>query len=163
MEKHHLRRADRALADGDEIDRILTTQHYVTVAACRGGEPYLVVLTHGYDAGRRRIYFHCAAEGKKIDFMKANPRVWGIAVEDLGYRDGACDHAYRSVMFGGRVGFVEDGDDKRRALELMIGQRESDPERVKARLLEPSRIGEVTIGRIDIDQISGKQALPDGE
>ena len=162
MERYHLRRDDRELTNGVEIDRILATRHYVTVATCRDGEPYLVVLTHGYDAGRRRLYFHCAAEGKKIDFMKANPRVWGIAVEDLGYCDGACDHAYRSVMFGGRVGFVESEEEKRRALELMIDQRESDPKRVKARLLEPRRIGEVTIGRIDIDQISGKQALPDG-
>jgi len=163
MEKHHLRRDDRELTNGDEIDRILTTRPYVTVAACRDGEPYLVVLTHGYDAGQRRLYFHCAADGKKIDFMKANPRVWGIAVEDLGYLDGACDHAYRTAMFGGLVGFVEDEEEKRRALELMIGQRESDPERVKAALLEPRRIGEITIGRIDIEQISGKQSLPEGD
>lgn len=83
-----------------------------------------------------------------------------MAVEDLGYLDGKCDHAYRSVMFGGTVTFVEDDSDKRHALEIMIRQHESDPEAVIAEQLTPARVSGTTIGRIDIDQMSGKESLP---
>ena len=158
--KYHLRRQDKALENEAAIDEILLTQRFVTVAMCSGGEPYLVTLTHGYDPAQSCIFFHCAGEGKKIDILKTNPKVWGVAVEDLGYLDGKCDHAYRSVMFSGRVTFLKTGDDKRKALEVMIRRQESDPESVLERLISPGRLDEVCIGRIDIEQVCGKQSLP---
>jgi len=156
---YHLRRSDKLLADQAEIERVLISTRYVSVAMCREQKPYLVVLNHGFDRARRCLYFHCAGKGRKMDILAVNPRVWGIAVEDLGYKDGDCDHAYRSVMFGGRVTFITDDEEKRSALEVMIRQQESDPERVMAEQLKPGQVAAVTIGRIDIDQWTGKQAL----
>jgi hypothetical protein len=128
---------------------------------CRGDEPYLVVVNHGYDPRRRCLYFHCAADGRKVDVLRANPRVWGIAVEDLGYLDGECDHAFRSVMFGGRVTFLETEAEKREALEVMIRQLEREPGPVEARTLKPARLASVTVGRVDLEVVTGKQALPE--
>lgn len=155
--RYHLRRTDKALDDKNEITTVLRSTRYVTVAMCRDDLPYLVTLNHGYDPARRCLYFHCARRGKKIDILHANPRVWGMAVLDLGYLDGACDHAYRSVMFGGRVTFLTDAEDKRHALEVMIRQQESDPARVIDEQLTEERIQSVTIGRIDLETITGKQ------
>ena len=159
MEQYHLRRSDKALDDQAEIERILSTARYISVSMCRDDQPYVVLLNHGFDRERRCLYFHCAGQGRKMDILAANPRVWGMAVEDLGYKDGECDHAYRSVMFGGSVTFPADDSDKRAALEVMIRQQESDPERVMAEQLKPSQVAAVTIGRIDIESWSGKQAL----
>jgi nitroimidazol reductase NimA-like FMN-containing flavoprotein (pyridoxamine 5'-phosphate oxidase superfamily) len=159
MNRYHLRRADKELSDAAEHNRILSTTRYVALSMCSGSDPYLVIINHGYDAALRRIYFHCAAEGKKIDFLRANPRVWGIAFEDLGYLTGRCDHSFRSVMFGGRVRFADSFEEKRLALEVMIRQQEADPESMFPKLLTAEKIRDVAIGVIEIEETSGKEAL----
>ena len=158
---YHLRRQDKALEDRAELDATLTRTRWVTLAMCRDDDPYLVVVNHGYDPTRRCLYFHCAADGRKMEVLRANPRVWGIAVEDLGYLDGECEHAFRSVMFGGRVTFLAADAEKREALEVMIRQLEPEPGPVMARTLTPARLASVTVGRVDLEVMTGKQALPE--
>ena len=160
MQPYHLRRKDKELSDPTEHNRILATVRTVTLAMSIGDEPYAVVLNHGWDPERRCLYFHCAPRGKKIDILSRNPRVWGVAVQDLGYLDGRCDHAYRSVMFSGNVTWLRSDGEKRRALEVMIHQHESNPEAVIAEQLTPERIAATCLGRIDVEHISGKEALP---
>jgi nitroimidazol reductase NimA-like FMN-containing flavoprotein (pyridoxamine 5'-phosphate oxidase superfamily) len=158
MERYHLRRKDKEIKNAAELDRILASTRLISLAMCLGSEPYLVVLNHGYDAVRRRIYFHSATEGKKNDFMRANPRVWGIAFEDLGYQAGQCEHPYRSVMFGGRVRFLESYEEKKLAMEVMIRQQEPDPESMFPGRLTVEKINDVAIGAIDIEEMCGKEA-----
>ena len=160
MDQYHLRRQDKALTDETEINRVLAKARYISLAMCLDQEPYLITLNHGHDPAQNCLYFHCAPKGKKIDILRTNPRVWGVAVEDLGYLDGKCDHAYRSVMFGGRVSFLESSDDKRHALHIMIEQQESNPQAVIKEQLTEKAIKSVTMARIDITEISGKEALP---
>lgn len=156
MEPYHLRRSDQALEDQAELVRILRGQKHVTLALCADNQPYLVTMNHGYDEQEHCLYFHCAPVGKKIDLIRANPRVWGQALEDGGYIDGECDHAYRTVHFLGLAEFVTGLAEKRRALALMIEQLESSPEPVKARNLEPEKIAGVCIFRVRLGEMTGK-------
>ena len=71
-------------------------------------EPYLAALSHGYDEEKNCLYFHCAKEGKKVEILHANNRVWGQALVDRGYVQGACGHLYATTQFKGRVTFVDD-------------------------------------------------------
>ena len=160
MEPYHLRRHDKAIESAEDCAGILASVRTISLAMCADNEPYLITLNHGWDSDQRCLYFHSAPTGKKIDILRENSRVWGMAVEDLGYLDGKCDHAYRSVMFGGSVNFIDDDADKRHALEIMIRQHESDPEAVIAEQLTEARVAGTTIGRIDIDKMSGKESLP---
>ncbi len=160
MEPYHLRRQDKALTDQEELVHVLESAEFVTLAMCNGDEPYAVVLNHGYDEKASSLYFHCAPEGKKVEFLNNNPRVWGIAFVDHGYMEGKCDHAYTSVMFGGTVEWVEGSEAKRRALEVMIHQLEPDPRTVMAEQMTDKRIEGVTIGRVRITEMTGKRALP---
>ena len=154
---HKLRRKEQEIRDSAELKAILAGTQYVTVAMCRGNEPYLVTLSHGYDRENNAIYFHCAFAGKKIDFLKANNRVWGQALVDRGYVQGRCDHRFTTVQFGGRVSFVEGGEAKRRALAVMIGQLEREPEKVIAAKVTDAAVAKTCIGRIDIEFMSGKR------
>jgi len=159
MESYHkLRIKEQEIKDTAELKAILAKTQYVTIAMCRGDEPYLVTLSHGYDAEKNVIYFHCAYEGKKIDILKANNRVWGQAIVDRGYVQEKCDHLFSSVQFSGRVSFVEDGAEKRRALAVMIGQLEREPEKVMAAQVTEAAVAKTCIGRIDIDFLSGKRS-----
>ena len=159
MESYHqLRRKEQEIRDTAELKAILAKTKYVTVAMCRGDEPYLVTLSHGYDEKRNAIYFHCAFAGKKIDFLKANNRVWGQAFIDRGYVQGQCDHLFSSVQFSGRVSFVADAAEKRHALAVMIRQLEQEPEKVMAAKVTDAAVATTCIGRIDIEFLSGKRS-----
>jgi len=162
MEPYHLRRSDKAIDDPESLAEVLLSTRWISLAMCSGNEPYLVVLNHGFDRERGCLYFHCAPKGRKIEVLKENPRVWGMAVDDRGYLHGKCDHAYRSVMFGGNVTILERGGDKLHALEIMIRQQERDPDPVIAEQLTEKRVAATTIGRIDIEVMTGKQALDEG-
>jgi len=156
MQVYHLRRSEKAITDPVEMWAIIAGQKYVTLALCKNNTPYLATVNYGYDQAAGCLYFHCAGEGKKMDYLRANPTVWGQIIEDNGYRDGKCDHAFRSVHFQGRVTFVEDAEEKHRALSLMIDRLESDPAAVKARLVTDKALEKVMIGQVHIETMTGK-------
>ena len=153
-----LRRKEKAIKTKDEMIAILESVEYVTVAMCLDNEPYLVTLSHGYDRDRNCLYFHCAQEGKKVDIMRQSIVVWGQALLDKGYVQGACDHLFATAQFRGKVAFVDELAEKRHALEVMIEGLEGEPGRVKATQLTEETIKGVRIGRIDIDYMSGKKS-----
>lgn len=159
MEAYHgLRRKEKEISDPAEMKALLKQTRYVTMAMCRNDEPYLVTLSHGYDEERNVIYFHCAREGKKMDILKANNRVWGQVLVDRGYAQGRCDHLFASVQFSGRVRFIEDAGEKRRALGVIIRQLEPEPEKVAAEQVTDAALAKVRIGCIDIEYLSGKKS-----
>jgi nitroimidazol reductase NimA-like FMN-containing flavoprotein (pyridoxamine 5'-phosphate oxidase superfamily) len=120
-------------------------------------EPYLVSLSHGYDEARNCIYFHCASEGKKLIFAKANNKVWGQVVQDYGVTD-ECDYAYISVHFSGRLFLIDDLAEKQRAMEVMVRQLSPNPE-AKLAKIKPEKLAATTMGKIDIKYMTGKQHL----
>ncbi|MCW4001018.1 MAG: pyridoxamine 5'-phosphate oxidase family protein [Candidatus Bathyarchaeota archaeon] len=151
----HVRRKDREITDIEEMQAVLKATKYVTVALCMDGEPYLVALSHGYDPAQNCLYFHCAPEGKKLVYAKANNRVWGQAVLDYGVTD-ECDYAYTSVHFSGKLHLIEDLAEKRHALEVLVHQSSNAPEE-KLSKVKPEKLAKTTMGRIDIAYMSGKK------
>ena len=154
----HVRRKDKEITDKALLNKILRTSKFVTIAFCLDNVPYLVSLSHGYDEKRNCLYFHCASEGKKLVYLKANNVVWGQALLDFGpSEEDDCSQLYASVHFSGKVTLIEDLDEKRRAIQCMINQLGKHPEVLVAKL-NPDRLKITVLGRIDIDYISGKKA-----
>jgi nitroimidazol reductase NimA-like FMN-containing flavoprotein (pyridoxamine 5'-phosphate oxidase superfamily) len=153
-----IRRKEKEIKDRGDILRILKDAKYVTVAMTDVDGPYLVTLTHAYHEGKNAIYFHCAHDGRKVDILKRDNRVWGQALIDKGYVQGSCDHLYETAQFKGRVTFVTDPEEKRLALETMIRKNEEAPEPVIKDQVDEESVGHVNIGRIDIEYISGKRS-----
>ncbi len=153
-----IRRKEKEITDGTEMIEILRKAQHITVAMCREKEPYLVTLSHGYDEEQGCIYFHCAMEGKKIDILKQNSVVWGQALIDLGYVQGACDHLYATTQFRGKVAFINDNAEKEHALRVMIRDIDDDPDKVISEQITEKSVKRVNIGRIDIDYMSGKKS-----
>jgi hypothetical protein len=156
--RYHVRRHDKEIMDGETLKKILRSTDYVTVAMCMDGEPYLVSLSHVYDEEEGCLYFHCAGEGKKLDFLRANPRVWGQALIDRGYHEGQCSHLYASVMFNGIVDFIESVEEKRNMMEKMIRFQDSNPEPLLARLTKAEALSKTIVGRIRIGEMTGKKS-----
>jgi len=161
--RYHPRRMEKDLPDRAEQLAVIRSQKFLTFAVCRDNEPYLVTMNYAFSEAENCFYLHCANEGKKMDFIRANPRVWGQVVEDRGYVQGKCSHAYRSVMFDGVAEVVHEPEAKRRALELMIEQFEPDPEPLKAKLLTKAGMEKTTVLRLRVLAMSGKQSPAPGK
>lgn len=151
----HIRRKDREIIDSDELKQVLKSTKYVTIALCMDNKPYLVSLSHGYDEKRHCLYFHCADEGKKIVYLKANNNVWGQAVEDYGVTD-ECDYAYKSVHFKGKVSLIDFLKEKQHAIEVIVHQLSTTPEEKLAKI-KPEKLAKTNMGRIDITYMTGKK------
>jgi nitroimidazol reductase NimA-like FMN-containing flavoprotein (pyridoxamine 5'-phosphate oxidase superfamily) len=154
---YHIRRKDREITEDTVLKRILKSTEYVTLAMSKDNQPYLVSLSHGYDEDRNCIYFHCASEGKKLDFLKANKTVWGQALWDYGYIQGKCDHNFASVHFRGKVFFVTERNEKLHAIQVIMRQLDKCADTLAAKLNQ-EKLKNTLIGRIDIDFMTGKKS-----
>lgn len=152
-----MRRNDKAVRSRKEIDEIIRGSAVCRLAMASDDEPYLVPLSFGYDG--KSFFFHSAPEGKKLEILRTNNRVW-FALDTAGKllpsEDGACGWSveYMSVMGSGRAFFVSDSDEKRLALDLVMSQyapgRKFD--------YQPGMVDRITVIRVDIETITGKKS-----
>lgn len=154
---YHVRRKDKEITDEAAMKKILGSTQYVTIAMAKDNRPYLVSLSHGYDADSNCVYFHCAKEGKKLDYLRANERVWGQAIIDGGYVQGECNHIYVSVMFEGRVSFIDDREEKWEAASLMTRQLDRNAEAMISNR-RPENLDRAVFAKIEIGHMTGKKS-----
>ena len=158
MKSWHTRHPDKAITDPAELAAIVAGQKFLTLALCAENRPYLVTISHAFDAESNCFYFHCSPVGRKIDLIRANPQVYGQVLEDCGYLAGQCDHAYRTVQFDGTAEVVTGPDEKLAALRRLIESLEPDPGPVKERNLKAARLDSVAIVRVTVTNWSGKKS-----
>jgi nitroimidazol reductase NimA-like FMN-containing flavoprotein (pyridoxamine 5'-phosphate oxidase superfamily) len=155
--KYHMKRKEKEITDGSEIRNILKQQKFTTISMCHENEPYLVTLSYGYDESKNAFYFHCAKEGQKIDFIKANPYVCGTVIEDNGYAPD-CGQVFRSVVYRGKFTIIEDLQEKIYGFDILLNQLEADPITVKEKFLKKKETYENSgMLRLDIEDLSCKE------
>ncbi len=152
-----MRRIEKEISNREELIEILKSGKYTIISLCKENEPYIITLSYGYDESKHALYFHCAKEGQKIDFIKANPHICGTVIEDNGYEDG-CGQAFRSIVFRGKMVIVEAFDEKKKGLDILINHLEKDPIPIKNKFLKKENTYEnLGMLRLDITDISGKE------
>ena len=122
-----MRRKDREVTDISGIEEILLGCKTCHVAMVDNGMPYVVPLSYGYrilGGNTLELYFHSAAEGRKIDILKRNNTVcFEMSCEgEPVHSETPCSSGYyfSSVIGFGKAVFVEDADEKRDALSVMF-------------------------------------------
>ena len=158
MDKYHLsNKPEREITDQSEIRGILKNGKFCTISMCRDNEPYIVTLSYGYDQENENLYFHCASNGLKIDFIKANPDVCATVIEDGGYEEGECEHHYRTVVFRGVMSLAEDIEEKRHGMQVLLNHLEEKPEVKQDKLLKSEiSYSKMNVLRLHIVRITGK-------
>jgi nitroimidazol reductase NimA-like FMN-containing flavoprotein (pyridoxamine 5'-phosphate oxidase superfamily) len=155
--KYHMRRSERQITDRSVIEEILQNGKYATLALCRNNEPYIVTLSYGYDRDSNSLYFHCAKNGLKTEFVKDNPGVCATIIQDSGYIQGECAHAYRAVIIRGKIEILSEND-KEKAVGALLDHLEDEPENMRAKLQNKTeQYREMQTWRLIIEEISGKQ------
>lgn len=121
-----------------------------------GGWPYAVPLSYAYAAGK--LYFHCARAGHKLDAVRGEPRAsFCVVAQDLVVPEKYTTH-YRSVIAFGRVRILEDGDEKRRGIELLAERFAPDDSAGHRRRVVDSEWDNFCVLEFDIEHITGKEA-----
>lgn len=161
MAKYHMNRSDREIVDERELKRVLRDGTFVVISMCSDNSPYVVTMNYGYDDRKNALYFHAAFKGLKLDIIEKNPNVCATVIEDLGYQHGECNHSFRSIVFWGKMSIIDDLEEKKHGLNILIDHLEEEPDEVRKKLLkEDSRYEkmQMAILRLDIDELTGKQA-----
>jgi len=150
-----MRRKDRAVQDAEGLRDILTQADACHLALVDDGEPYLVTLSYGFEwQGEWPVlYFHSAPAGRKIDVLKAHPRVCFSVDTDHTLVKGAqsCDWGmkYRSVVGYGTVEFVTEDEDRRRGLDVLMGHYAGPGPFDYGRVLAATTVLKLTVDRME--------------
>jgi len=139
----------------EEIEELLSQAFVGRLGTCRDDQPYVVPVCFAYYKGR--IYFHCAPKGRKMENMKANPRVcFQVDEHRLVPSLTPCDFTmhYRSVLVFGRVRFLMNPDEKLKILKIMVDKYDSTK---LAKPLDEAMTHQVEVGEITVEEISGKK------
>jgi nitroimidazol reductase NimA-like FMN-containing flavoprotein (pyridoxamine 5'-phosphate oxidase superfamily) len=122
-----------------------------------GDEPYVVPMNYGYTMENEKLtlWLHGATQGRKLDVMRANPKVFFSMECDLQPFEGdvACRYGvgYSSLMGRGIAEIVEDVEIKKNALTyLMKTQTGKDFE------FNDKLVSVVSVIKIDVSEYTAK-------
>lgn len=156
-----MRRKDREVTDQKKIHEIIDACYCCRLGFCDQGKAYIVPLNFGFEEedGKYTFYFHGAKVGRKIDLIKETG--YAAFEMDTNYRlneaDEACEYSarFQSVMGGGEVSFIEDLEEKKKALGRIMrhytGQEVWEfPDKMA---------GATCVFKLEVDELSCKEHL----
>ena len=145
------------ITDENQIRSILDTAKVLHLGLCVDNEPYVVPMNYGYteENGKLVLYLHSALRGKKLDMIRANPKV---------FFEMACDRApfagekpcqyglsYSSIMGRGTARIVEDTEEKMKAMSALMKTQTGKDFSFNDRL-----VSIVAVIRIDVSEYTAK-------
>ena len=154
---------ERQITDEGQIREILDRAKVLRLGLAVNNEPYVVPMNYGYtvEDGHLVLYLHSALRGKKLDMIRANSRVFFELDCDLTPFEGrvACQYglAYSSVMGRGNARIVEDVEEKKRAMSILMKTQTG-----KDFTFEDRLVSIVAVIRIDVQEYTAKhRPLPE--
>lgn len=122
-----MRRKDREITGRENIEPVLQACKTCRLAMTADGMPYVIPLNFGYtwDETGLTLYFHSGVKGKKIDALRADPRVCFEMDTEMGLTgegDLACRYsfAFASVVGYGSIQFAQNNEEKRRGFDIIM-------------------------------------------
>ncbi len=156
-----MRRKDRELSDFNEILAILDKCDVCRLAMVDNGKPYVVPLNFGCseENGVITLYFHSAAEGRKIDILKIAP---AVCVEmdcshELITGEKACDFTmdFKSIIGSGKAEFIDSEEEKVFALTRIV-QKYSDAVSFE---FDENLLKRTTLFKVNVSDFTGKRHI----
>ena len=153
-------RREQQITDIGEIIDILEKSKVVHVGMVDGDEPYVVPMNYGYTFVDEKLtlYLHGAKRGRKIDVLRENPKVFFEMCCDVTPFEGevACKYGntYASIMGRGLATIVEDVEEKKKALSVLMKTQVS-----KDFTFEDKLTTVVSVIRIDTLEFTAKKRV----
>ncbi len=159
-----MRRKDTQILDNKVIDSIIKTAKCCRLGLCDEGLAYIVPMSFGfsYEESTRIFYFHSAYVGRKIELIKKaieEEKCIAFEIDTEPSIEGddklACSYTahFFSLMGLGKISFIEDKQEKVRALETIMQQNTGKDE---WEFLDSS-IKNVCVLKFEIVEITAKE------
>ena len=145
------------ITDEQQIRAILDAGKVLHLGLCVDNEPYVVPMNYGYclEEGRLVIYLHSALQGRKLDMIRRNPKVFFELdcnwVPFEGEKPCQYGLSYSSVMGRGTAEIVEDVEEKKKAMSLLMKTQTE-----KEFTFEDRLVSIVAVIRIDVAEYTAK-------
>ena len=155
--KQYITRREREVTDPLTIQAILDKAKIVHIGLVDGDEPYVVPMNYGYtlEEGKLTLYLHGAKWGRKLDVMRANPKVFFSMECDVVPFDGdiACRYgtSYSSLMGKGTAEILEDVQAKQDALSVFMKSQTG-----KDFTFDEKMVSIVSVIKIDVNWYTAK-------
>ncbi len=150
-----MRRTEKEIKNKHTIEAILEQATVCRLGLCSHGVPYVVPLSFGYEDDR--LYFHSAREGRKIEIIEENPNVCFEVDVDQEFVPGKtpCGWTtkYRSVIGWGRARLLEGAEEKKKALDVIVGHYAHGPFEYAEAAVE-----KVAVIEVEVERLTGKQS-----
>ena len=154
---------ERQVTDRDQIVHILDTGKVLHLGLAVNNEPYVVPMNYGYtlEEGKLILYLHSAVRGKKLDMVQANPKVFfSIDCDRMPFEGRVpCQYGlvYSSIMGRGKAVLVEDVEEKKQAMSILMKTQTGKDFSFEDRL-----VSIVAVIRIDVEEYTAKhRPLPE--
>ncbi|NLY09438.1 MAG: pyridoxamine 5'-phosphate oxidase family protein [Tissierellia bacterium] len=123
-----MRRKDREIKDFNNMLEILSACDCCRLGLIDNGLAYIVPLNFGYKEtnGRLELFFHGAAEGKKIELIKAQNTV-SFEMDrkhQLLVGESPCSYSYlyQSIMGEGEIKLLNDFEEKTQGMDVIMSR-----------------------------------------
>ena len=150
-------RRERQVTDEAQITAILDAGKVLHLGLAVDNEPYVVPMNYGYtrENGKLVMYLHSAVRGKKLDMIRANPKVFFEIDCDLVPFESElpCQYglSYSSVMGKGIAHIVDDVEEKKKAMSILMKTQTN-----KDFTFEDRLVSVVAVIRIDVENYTAK-------
>ncbi len=171
-----MRRKDKEITSEEEILKIVLNARVCHVAMHDEKYPYIVALCYGFDhqGDKKSLYFHVAANGKKLDLLRKDPHVAFEIEKDVSVFRGknACDYSmkYESVCGTGTMRIVEEENEKIYGLQCVtkhnsfFDKDEKHTSAVDTELYNayfgPEHVQHIILLELIIENWTGKRSVP---
>ncbi len=147
-----MRRTDRQIEESEAFSILENGEYGILSTLSTDNVPYGIPLN--YSVIDRKVYIHCALEGRKLDNLTANPQVSFCVVMNTKLLPGDFGSMYESCILQGSALEVS-GDEKQNALEAFLLKYSEDFLTEGMRYIEKLK-GKTRVFCISIDSITGK-------
>lgn len=151
-----MRRKNQELSFGESAAILERGTSGVLAAAGDDEYPYAVPLSYVY--ADSKIFFHCAAEGHKMDAMARNHKVSFCVIDQDQIVPEKYTTYFRSAIAFGKARVLEDEGEKRAAIELLAEKYSPEFEEGRKQEID-SQFEQVRMVEIDIEHLTGKEAI----
>ncbi len=152
-----MRRKEKEIKDKAALNKIIEQCDVCRLGLSHNNVPYIVPLSFGYDG--RTLYFHTAAEGKKIDILAINNRVCfefetGVRIVPHDTKPCKWSFSFQSVIGLGTAGELLSAEEKIHGLTWIMAQYGDAQWDFTDIPLQGVRVWAVSI-----EEMTGKQSL----
>ena len=154
---------EQIINDKQQILNILDAGKILHMGLAVDNEPYVVPMNYGYtmEDGKLTLYLHSAVQGKKLEWIRTNPKVFFEICCDLLPFEGVkpCQYglAYSAVMGKGTAQIVEDVEEKKQAMSVLMKTQTG-----KDFVFNDKLVSIVAVIRIDVEEYTAKhRPLPE--